>query len=72
MYVYDVVAMVLSLLNLAAQSDSMKHVFNAGGPQRLSRTDMARLVAVGRGYDLALVKAVPAASMVIPTHSDQP
>ena len=65
-YVHDVVVMVRSLLDLATfQGGTMRHVFNAGGPQRLSRADMARLLAVGRGYDVALIKAVPATSMVL-------
>lgn len=62
-YVHDVVDMVCRLLMLSTEG-TMQHVFNAGGPQRLSRADMARVVAVGRGYDVALVRSVPAASMV--------
>ena len=63
-YVHDVVDMVCNLLVLSTQG-TMQHVLNAGGPQRLSRAHMARLVALGRGYDVALVKSVPAAYMVL-------
>jgi hypothetical protein len=34
-----------------------------GGPQRLSRVDMARAVAAARGHDAANILSVPSASV---------
>lgn len=38
-------------------------VFNMGGPERLSRVDIAMAVAEVRGYDPGCIEAVPAASV---------
>jgi dTDP-4-dehydrorhamnose reductase len=38
-------------------------VFNMGGPERLSRVDMAKIVADVRGHDLDLIEEVPSASV---------
>ena len=39
-----------------------RRLFNLGGPDRLSRADMAEAVARAHGHDASLVQRVPAAS----------
>ena len=46
-----------------------RRLFNLGGPDRLSRVDMARAVAEARGHDPAPILAVPAASVSRPVAS---
>lgn len=43
----------------------MRLVLNAGGPDRLSRVQMAEVVAQVRGHDLSLIKHVSASSVMI-------
>ncbi|GAQ82491.1 Rossmann-fold NAD(P)-binding domain-containing protein [Klebsormidium nitens] len=63
-YVGDVVAAIAKLAESAEQDYPYPHrVFNLGGPERLSRVDMALAVARERGYSEQLVKPVPAASV---------
>lgn len=38
-------------------------VYNMGGPQRMSRVDMAEAVTDARGYDRAAILRAPAASV---------
>lgn len=40
-------------------------LLNIGGPERLSRAEMAKVVAEVRGFDKALIKHIPAASVRI-------
>ncbi|KAL4426244.1 hypothetical protein ABPG77_009859 [Micractinium sp. CCAP 211/92] len=56
--VRDVVRVVQTLI--ARQAGLRHRLFNMGGPERLSRADMARAVAKAHGLDAALVRAVPA------------
>eukprot|EP00850_Spirogloea_muscicola_P011459 SM000071S21083 [mRNA] locus=s71:320104:322126:+ [translate_table: standard] len=63
-YVMDVVHAVEILAKSAITGhESFKDIFNLGGPDRLSRVEMAEEVARVRGYDLQLIKSVPAASV---------
>jgi dTDP-4-dehydrorhamnose reductase len=48
---------------IATTSTRGFHVFNMGGPERLSRVDMAKLVAEVRGYDAKHIVEVPSASV---------
>lgn len=41
----------------------MQLVLNAGGPDRVSRVQMAESVALHRGYSLSLIKSVSASSV---------
>lgn len=43
----------------------MKLLLNAGGPDRVSRVQMAEAVAHVRGYDTSLIKQVSASSVSI-------
>eukprot|EP00897_Mesotaenium_endlicherianum_P010791 jgi/Mesen1/9740/ME000695S09046 len=65
-FVGDIVRAVEKLLLLhasrAAGKPPMRHVFNLGGPDRLSRAEMAGVVADVRGHDRALVQLASAAS----------
>lgn len=58
------------LLNPACQlfdalpdREPMQLLLNAGGPNRLSRFQMAEAVAQVRGYNASLIKAVSASSV---------
>ncbi|XP_010419602.1 PREDICTED: methionine adenosyltransferase 2 subunit beta-like [Camelina sativa] len=64
-YVKDLVNINLNLIDRWAVSDDkqMQLVLNAGGPERLSRVEMAQAVAEVRGYDLSLIKHVSASSV---------
>ena len=62
-FVGDIVAACMALLDAPPAPGSSACVFNMGGPQRLSRVDMALAVAAARGYDAALVLPAPAASV---------
>lgn len=46
----------------------MQLVLNVGGPDRVSRVQMAEAVAQFRGYDTSLIKSVSASSMRILLH----
>ena len=60
MYVADIVRACRELVQRPAAGPA---VYNMGGPQRLSRVDMARAVAAARGHDAACILAAPAASV---------
>ncbi|KAL1213625.1 hypothetical protein V5N11_000694 [Cardamine amara subsp. amara] len=64
-YVKDLVSITLRLIDRWVVSDDkqMQLVLNAGGPERLSRVQMAQVVAEVRGYDLSLIKHVSASSV---------
>ncbi|KAF2560190.1 hypothetical protein F2Q70_00016612 [Brassica cretica] len=64
-YVTDLVSIILRLIDRWVLSDDkqMRLVLNAGGPDRLSRVQMAEVVAQVRGHDLSLIKHVSASSV---------
>ncbi|KAF8075550.1 hypothetical protein N665_1086s0001 [Sinapis alba] len=65
-YVKDLVSIILKLIDRWVLSDDDKQtrlVLNAGGPDRLSRVQMAQVVAQVRGHDLSLIKHVSASSV---------
>ncbi|KAJ0229943.1 RmlD-like substrate binding domain-containing protein [Hirschfeldia incana] len=64
-YVKDLVSIILKLIDRWILSDDkqMRLVLNAGGPDRLSRVQMAEVVAQVRGHDLSLIKHVSASSV---------
>ncbi|KAG5410515.1 hypothetical protein IGI04_006834 [Brassica rapa subsp. trilocularis] len=64
-YVTDIVIIILRLIDRWVLSDDkqMRLVLNAGGPDRLSRVQMAEVVAQVRGHDLSLIKHVSASSV---------
>ncbi|KAI9010064.1 methionine adenosyltransferase regulatory beta subunit-related [Hyaloraphidium curvatum] len=67
-FVGDVVDIVLSLLHMvAASADGSVPLplpaYNMGGPERLSRVDMAGIVAEARRYSKEAILAVPSASV---------
>lgn len=49
---------------LPSDDKQMRIVLNAGGPDRLSRVQMAEVVAQVRGHDLSLIKHVSASSVI--------
>lgn len=63
-YVKDVVAVILALTERwCSDGKQMQLLLNLGGPDRLSRVQMAETVADIRGYDSSLINAVSAASV---------
>ncbi|KAL0918253.1 hypothetical protein M5K25_010251 [Dendrobium thyrsiflorum] len=63
-YVKDVVNVILALTKKwISDGNQIKLILNVGGPDRLSRAQMAVAVADYRGYDLSLIKLVSAASI---------
>ncbi|KAI0509988.1 hypothetical protein KFK09_010588 [Dendrobium nobile] len=63
-YVKDVVNVILALTKKwISDGNQIKLILNVGGPDRLSRAQMAAAVADYRGYDLSLIKLVSAASI---------
>ncbi|AEE81899.1 putative rmlD-like substrate binding domain, NAD(P)-binding domain superfamily [Arabidopsis thaliana] len=63
-YVKDLVNITFKLIDRWVSDDKqMRLVLNAGGPERLSRVQMAQMVAEVRGYDLSLIKHVSASSI---------
>ncbi|KAJ4910287.1 NAD(P)-binding Rossmann-fold superfamily protein [Raphanus sativus] len=76
-YVKDLVSIILMLIDrwvlsgrfflsgrcLLSDDKQMRLVLNAGGPDRLSRVQMAEVVAQVRGHDLSLIKHVSASSV---------
>lgn len=60
-FVDDLVDIVLKLISLPELPQS--RVFNTGGPQRLSRVDMAEKVAESRGYRTSGIISVPSSSV---------
>lgn len=77
-YVKDLVSIILMLIDrwvlsgrfflsgrcLLSDDKQMRLVLNAGGPDRLSRVQMAEVVAQVRGHDLSLIKHVSASSVM--------
>lgn len=47
----------------------MQLLLNVGGPDRVSRVQMAQVVADIRGYNPSLIKPVSASSVCIPYHN---
>lgn len=63
-YVKDVVrAIELCITKRTSVGQNLQLLLNLGGPNRLSRADMADSVASVRGYDKKLVKRVSALSV---------
>lgn len=48
-----------------AEAKQRKLLLNVGGPDRVSRVQMAEMVADIRGYNLSLIKSVSASSVCI-------
>jgi nucleoside-diphosphate-sugar epimerase len=59
-YVADICAVLAALLQRPPPGP---RTYNMGGPQRLSRADMARAVAAARGLPEGSIVAAPAASV---------
>ncbi|KAJ4831831.1 hypothetical protein Tsubulata_010207 [Turnera subulata] len=63
-YVKDLVAVILSLTNRwVSEEKQMQVLLNVGGPDRLSRVQMAEAVARVKGYNPSLIKPVSASSV---------
>ncbi|EFJ21319.1 hypothetical protein SELMODRAFT_151824 [Selaginella moellendorffii] len=63
-FIGDVVKVVALLITLSEQSGgAMQLVLNLGGPERLSRAEMAQVVARVKGYHPSLINQVPASSV---------
>ncbi|KAL6126115.1 hypothetical protein ACLB2K_074166 [Fragaria x ananassa] len=63
-YVKDVVGIILSLSKTwISEAKQRKLLLNVGGPDRVSRVQMAETVADIRGYNLSLIKSVSASSV---------
>ncbi|PIA35769.1 hypothetical protein AQUCO_03500258v1 [Aquilegia coerulea] len=63
-YVKDVVATIQALTNKwISDGKQMQLLLNVGGPDRVSRVQMAEAVASVRGYNTSLIKAVSASSV---------
>ncbi|XP_074279901.1 uncharacterized protein LOC141605139 [Silene latifolia] len=63
-YVKDVVAIILALTTRWVTDDTpMQLLLNLGGPDRVSRVQMAETVADSRGYDKSLINPVSASSV---------
>ncbi|KAM5555178.1 hypothetical protein ABKV19_023193 [Rosa sericea] len=63
-YVKDVVAIILVLSKTwILEAKQRKLLLNVGGPDRVSRVQMAETVADIRGYNLSLIKSVSASSV---------
>lgn len=41
----------------------MRLVINVGGPDRVSRSEMAQIVAAGKGHESSLIRSVSASSV---------
>lgn len=59
-HVDDIVA---TCMMLSSNPKLTHRVFNLGGPERLSRVDMAKAVAIHRGYSMNAIIEVPARSV---------
>ncbi|GMP61578.1 hypothetical protein CsSME_00023984 [Camellia sinensis var. sinensis] len=62
-YVKDLVTVILTLTNKWISGKQMQLILNVGGPDRLSRVQMAEAVAHIRGYNTSLIKSVSASSV---------
>lgn len=52
-----------AILIVVTEGKQMQLLLNAGGPDRVSRVQMAEAVAQFRGYDTLLIKSVSASSV---------
>ncbi|CAN4125718.1 unnamed protein product [Withania somnifera] len=63
-YVKDLVTIVWLLTNRwISEGEPMQLLLNVGGPDRVSRVQMAEAVAHIRGYDLSLIKSVSSSTV---------
>ncbi|KNA15035.1 hypothetical protein SOVF_101900 [Spinacia oleracea] len=63
-FVKDVVAVILALITKwVTEAKPMQLLLNLGGPDRVSRVQMAEAVAESRGYDISLINHVSASSV---------
>ncbi|KAK2407146.1 NAD(P)-binding Rossmann-fold superfamily protein [Trifolium repens] len=63
-YVKDLVTVILALTSQwLSEGKKMQLLLNVGGPDRVSRVQMAEAVAQFRGYDTSLIKPVSASSV---------
>ncbi|XP_028122807.1 methionine adenosyltransferase 2 subunit beta-like isoform X1 [Camellia sinensis] len=63
-YVKDLVTVILTLTNKwISEGKQMQLILNVGGPDRLSRVQMAEAVAHIRGYNTSSIKSVSASSV---------
>ncbi|XP_054784867.1 uncharacterized protein LOC129291502 isoform X2 [Prosopis cineraria] len=63
-YVKDLVTIILALTSQwISENKQMQLVLNAGGPDRISRVQMAEAVAQYRGYDTSLIQPLSASSV---------
>ncbi|XP_028122813.1 methionine adenosyltransferase 2 subunit beta-like isoform X2 [Camellia sinensis] len=62
-YVKDLVTVILTLTNKWISGKQMQLILNVGGPDRLSRVQMAEAVAHIRGYNTSSIKSVSASSV---------
>ncbi|XP_038682267.1 methionine adenosyltransferase 2 subunit beta isoform X1 [Tripterygium wilfordii] len=63
-YVKDVVAIILKLSNnWISEAKQTRLLLNVGGPDRVSREQMAKSVALIKGYETSLIKPVSASSV---------
>ncbi|AET02100.1 putative methionine adenosyltransferase [Medicago truncatula] len=63
-FVKDLVTIILALTSQwLSEGKQMQLLLNAGGPDRVSRVEMADAVAQFRGYDTSLIKAVSASTV---------
>ena len=58
----------LAFLILDTDGRQIQLILNAGGPDRVSRVQMAEAVAQVRGYDTSLIKSVSASSVSTAPH----
>jgi hypothetical protein len=56
--------MVTDIKVHAADGEKVQVLLNVGGPDRVSRLQMAESVAVVRGYDPRIIKSVSASSVL--------
>jgi hypothetical protein len=59
------ISMILTFMMVAPEGKQMQLLLNVGGPDRVSRVQMAEAVADIRGYNTSLIKPVSASSVCI-------
>lgn len=57
--------MNMAFLIIVTEGKKLQLVLNAGGPDRVSRVQMAEAVAQFRGYDTSLISSMSASSVCI-------
>ncbi|OMO78646.1 dTDP-4-dehydrorhamnose reductase [Corchorus capsularis] len=63
-YVKDIVTIILTLIDKwLSEGKKMQLLLNVGGPDRISRVQMAETVAQIKGYDSSLIKSVSASTV---------